>query len=85
MCIITMTLTNYACALLEQMLEQERKNILYTFLFHHKKTLKIPLHTNPSDFTSNFKPHTILTLAYIETKNTFQIEKIFQTPPQVAT
>jgi hypothetical protein len=45
----------------------------------------MPLHTNPSDFTSNFKPHTILTLVYIESKNTFQIGEIFQIPPQVAT
>jgi hypothetical protein len=49
------------------------------------KTLKILLHTNPSDFTSNFKPHTILNLVYIEIKNIFQIGKTFQTPPQVAT
>jgi hypothetical protein len=63
---------------------RENEHLVY-FPFPQKKTLKILLHTNPSDFTSNFKPHTILTLVYIETKNTFQIGEIFQTPPQVAT
>ncbi len=62
------------------MLEQERKNILYTSLFHNKKTLKIPLHTNPNDFMSNFKPHTILTLVYIETKSTSKLEKYSKLP-----
>jgi hypothetical protein len=59
-CTTTITLTNYAHASTKQMLDQEGKSVLFTSLFQNKKkTLNIPLHTNPNDFTPSFKPHTI--------------------------
>jgi len=60
-CTTTITLTNYAHASTQQMLDQEGKNVLFTSLFQNKKkqALNIPLHTNPNNFTLSFKPHTI--------------------------
>jgi len=60
---------------------RSRGKVLFIFLLpkKKKKTLNIPLHTNPSNFTPNFKPHTISPLGYIE------IEETFQTPHKLLT
>jgi len=62
------------------MLDQEGKSVLFTSFFQNKKkTLNIPLHTNPNNFTPSFKSDTISPLGYIE------IEETFQTPHKLPT